>query len=63
MRQPLLEELLNAFAEAELKTNNGPALLAVADRIQAIGVRIADEIDGASPSAVDAWLPPPSQYK
>lgn len=63
LQDPLLEDVLTAFAAAELRTNSSEHLLQIADRIQAVGIRMGQELDGAKLSAVDKLLPPPSQYK
>lgn len=57
IKHPLLEEVLNAFAAAELKTNNPQQLDAVADRIQDLGIRLGEELKTTDLTAIDAYLP------
>ena len=63
LRHPLLEELLTAFASAELSTNNSSELNQVADRIRQAGERLADQLQGRDLSFLDAQIPPANKYK
>jgi len=63
LQHPLLAEVIDAFAQAELRTNNADALNAVADRICQAGTLLADQLDGSQLGFLDAQLPPPSTYK
>ena len=54
---------LEAFAGAELKTNNAKQLNQIADEIQAAGQRFAETADGTRLGRIDSQLPDPSQYK
>lgn len=56
-------EVLTAFSEAQLRTNNRMQLNDIADRIRNAGQSFALNADGAELEAVDAFLPPPSQYR
>ncbi len=58
-----LERALIAFASAQLRTDNGQQLLAIADEIQQAGLAFAKNADGTELAAVDAWLPNPRNYK
>jgi hypothetical protein len=60
---PLIEEVLAAFAEAELRTRNRQQLLTIADRIKQLGERLGAEMDGDQLAAIDSLLPTPQQYK
>ncbi len=60
---PNVQQALDAFAQAELRTNNKEALEQVADRIRDAGQLFAAEADGVQLSAIDDWLPPPAEYK
>lgn len=63
LHDPLLEQALEAFAAAELRTHNAAQLEAIADRISNVGIEFANVRDGASLAAVDAWLPDPATYR
>lgn len=63
LHHPLLDEVLSAFAEAELRTNNAAELLAVAERIRQAGTQLAEQLDDSQLEFLDAQLPPPSTYK
>jgi hypothetical protein len=63
LQNPVLEEVLQAFAAAELTTNNGAELNQVADRIRQAGERLADQLDGRQLGFLDAQIPPPAKYK
>jgi hypothetical protein len=63
LHHPLLGQVLAAFAEAELRTNNGDALNAIAERIRQAGTQLAEELDGDQLSFLDPELPSPSTYK
>jgi hypothetical protein len=62
-QNPRLEQILAAFAEAELRTNNDAALNEIANRIREAGEQLATELDGKTLPFVDSKLPPPSAYK
>lgn len=63
LRDPVVEEVLLAFAEAELRTNNAAQLNAIADRIADAGLRFAAQRDGSTLAAVDPLLPAPTSYR
>ncbi|MEZ6106050.1 MAG: cytochrome C554 [Pirellulaceae bacterium] len=63
VQDPLLQEVLTTFAEAELVTNNAEQLLAVAERISELGSEFAEKRDGSTLGAIDAWLPSPANYR
>jgi hypothetical protein len=63
LQQPLLADVLAAFSEAELRTNNAEALDAIADRIRQAGTLLAEQLDGTQLGFLDADLPPPQSYK
>jgi hypothetical protein len=63
VNHPLLGEILAAFAEAELRTNNAERLRGVAERIRQAGMQLAEQLDGSQLGAVDPLLPPRSSYK
>ena len=63
LNDPQLQLALAAFARAELKTNNSAQLNQIADEIAQAGLAFVAEQDGAELSAVDRWLPNPSQYR
>jgi hypothetical protein len=63
LQHPLLDEVLSAFAEAELRTNNAHELTAVAERIRRAGMQLAEQLDGSQLEFLDAQLPPPNTYK
>ena len=63
IKNPLIENILVAFADAELKTNNSEQLNAIADKIKALGITLASDLPAAELSAIDKLLPKKSQYK
>ena len=63
INDPHVQQVLEAFAQVELRTNNEAALTATADQIQAAGRRFAAANDGSQLAAIDALLPPPEQYR
>jgi hypothetical protein len=63
LQHPLLADVLAAFGEAELRTNNADALNATADRIRQVGTQLAEQLDGKQLAFIDAELPKPSEYK
>jgi hypothetical protein len=63
LQHPLLAQVVAAFAEAELRTNNAEQLNAIADRIRQAGEQLAEELDGKQLNFLDPQLPPPSTYK
>ena len=58
-----LQLALNAFAQAELRTNNRESLEQIADQIKKAGHQFVAANDGSELAAVDASLPDPSSYK
>ena len=58
-----IEQILTSFSLAQLKINNSEQLNSIADQIREAGRKFAREVDGASLSAVDQWLPKPEDYK
>ncbi len=58
-----LQRALEAFAVAELKTNNRAQLFQIAEAIERAGLAFVAEQDGAELSSVDRLLPDPAQYK
>jgi hypothetical protein len=63
IRDPHVQQALEAFADAELKANNAAQLASIADAIAQAGLRFAAAADGGQLTAVDRWLPAPHQYK
>lgn len=63
IQNPHLQMALEAFAQADLRTNNANQLLAIADQIQKSGTEFVATVDPASLVAIDAMLPSPSTYK
>jgi ribosomal protein L40E len=60
---PNVQLALDAFAQAELRTNNKDALGQIADQIRNAGRLFATESDGAQLTEVDSLLPDPAEYK
>lgn len=60
---PLVQEILEAFAAAELNTNNFDQLNAIADTIHEAGRKFAVQRDGSKMAFVDTLLPSPAEYK
>lgn len=63
IRDPNVQAVLRSFAGAELRLNNSPSLLEIADEIQLAGKQFATQTDGDQLSAIDSMLPDPTQYK
>jgi hypothetical protein len=63
LENPLLTRALDAAYGIKLKTNNTDELNLAADQISSAGVEFAETVKGSTLSAVDAYLPDPSQYK
>lgn len=58
-----VDTVLNAFANASLRTNNKDGLLEIADEIRQSGQEFAVNADGEDLQAVDQFLPNESEYK
>ena len=63
INHPTLQEILLAFADAELRVNNTSQLNQIADQIKQLGIQFADEVNGTELAAVDVWLPDPRDYR
>ena len=63
LKNEKVQRVINAFAKAELNTNNYEQLNSIADEIQSAGREFAVENDGSNMAFVDKLLPHPSQYK
>lgn len=63
VKLPAIDEVLAAFAEAELRTRNSQQLQTIADRIRRLGEQLGAEMDGDQLTAIDPLLPNPRQYK
>ncbi|MFK7766164.1 MAG: multiheme c-type cytochrome [Mariniblastus sp.] len=63
INDPHVEAALQAFAQAELKINNGESLSQIADQIKSAGQSFSSLADGARLSMIDPLLPNPSEYK
>jgi hypothetical protein len=61
--EPLLEPALEAVASVELRLGNAAAIVAAADAIGDAAYQFAEQADGERLAAIDALLPPPSDYK
>lgn len=55
--------VLQAFAAAELRTNNAEQLQQIADEIEELGREFAEIVDGDTLAGVDAYLPDVSEYR
>lgn len=63
INDPILQQVLDAFAQARLAINNADQLTAIADEINRLGIQFADSADGKQMTAVDPWLPGTDQYR
>jgi hypothetical protein len=63
LHDPLVADILAAFGEAELRTNNSEALNQIADRIRQSGTQLGQQLDGKGLDFLDPKLPPRSSYK
>ncbi len=63
IKNPVLQRVLESFAQAELRVNNSMQLEAIADQIKAAGIEFAMSADGSTMAAIDRWLPAESEYK
>jgi hypothetical protein len=62
-QNPEVQKVLEAFAQAELNTNNYDQLNDIADTIQEAGRRFSVKNDGSKMAFVDSLLPSPAEYK
>ena len=63
LSDPSLKLALDAFAQAELRTNNRESLEQIADQIKTAGHQFVAANDGSKLAAVDVSLPNPTSYK
>lgn len=63
LNQPLLEDILTVFQNAELKINNHQQLTAAADRINFLGIRFSATVPGEALQAIDEFIPAESNWK
>jgi hypothetical protein len=63
INHPFVDQILRHFAEAQLKINNPTQLTDIANQIQSLGKRLAEECNGSELAAIDSLLPDASQYK
>lgn len=63
LKHPILEQILQAFAKAELKTGNSEQLNSIADEIARLGEKLADQEDGSDLTPLDKFLPDRNRYK
>ena len=63
LNNPDIQQMLLAFARAQLKINNEQQLNQIADQIGQIGRKFARDNDGSLLAAVDRHLPDKSSYK
>lgn len=63
LQDPILQEVMLTFAQADLVTNNATQLESIADRIRDLGIEFAERRDGTTMSAIDGWLPAPASYR
>jgi hypothetical protein len=63
IRDPHLQQILESFSTAELRTNNAEQLTAIADRIAELGFQFAEAADGHDLVAIDKFLPSPADYR
>lgn len=63
LQDPILQQALESFAEAELRTGNAARLEAIADAVGSAGSAFALEHDGSRLAAVDPFLPDPATYR
>ncbi len=63
INDPVVQKVLETFAEAKLKINNQEQLDSIADQIKTLGQQFVTSSDGSQLAAVDPFLPDPSTYK
>lgn len=63
INDPNVQRALVAFASAELRLNNQPQLLAIADEIKSAGEAFATNNDGTQLAILDPLLPSPGEYR
>lgn len=63
VKHPIVQQVLESFAQADLRLNNEQQLLAIADQIKALGIIFAGSANGEQLVGVDSWLPNESEYK
>ncbi len=60
---PEVGEIVELAQAVKLSLNNGPELVAAADKVAALGRKFADTHDGAALAALDALIPAPADYR
>ena len=63
INHPVVQQILETFAAANLKINNQNQLEGIADQIQQLGRQFSASEDGSNLASVDPFLPDPSTYK
>lgn len=63
LEQPLLDEILKAYARVSLKLNNRAPITDVADQVHRLGLKFAATVRGEDLSAIEQFIPPKSKWK
>ncbi len=63
LSQPVLDEVLQAYASVTLKLNNRDPIHEVADQIHQLGLKFAATVRGEDLAPIDNYIPPPSKWK
>ena len=63
IQDPNVQNVLQAFASAELRINQFESLSKIADSIKTAGKTFSGQANGKRLAAIDSMLPSPSEYK
>jgi len=63
LQQPILDEVLQAYASVSLKLNNRDPIQEVADQVNRLGLKFAATVRGEDLAAIEAFIPPKTKWK
>lgn len=63
LHQPVLDEVLKAYASVSLKLNNHDPINEVADQVHRLGLKFAATVRGDELEAIAAFIPPKDKWK
>ncbi len=63
IQQPILDEVLQAYASVSLKLNNRDPIREAADQVNRLGLKFASSVRGEELTAIEAFIPPKNKWK
>jgi hypothetical protein len=63
LQQPILDDVLKAYASVSLKLNNHDPIIEVADQVHRLGLKFAASVRGEDLEAISAFIPPKNKWK